>query len=220
MDAVNVVCVRWGEKYSLDYVYALRSMVKRHLSLPHTFTCYTEPKWIDNCREPRVKFEWLPGHYEGWWSKIELFKPGLITGPTLYIDLDMLIVQSIDWIVDYLDADLAAIENWGSRKHEGPLYEDEISSAFMIWNGRGATDEIFERFTPADIRRLSPHGDQTFITEVMRGRVTLIQQERICSFKRHCREAGGPPERASVVAFHGTPRPHEVDDAWVKQAWR
>ncbi len=217
---IRVVCVRWGEKYSIDYVYALRAMVKRHLSLPHTFACFTDDPPFDNCREPRVEFERLPGLYDGWWAKIELFKPGLIEGPALYVDLDMIILGSLDWVADYLDADLAAIENWGSRLHEGPLYEDEISSAFMIWNGRGATDAIFERFSRADIARLHPHGDQTFITEVMRGKVTLIPQERIASYKRHCRDAGGAPAGASVVAFHGRPRPHEVKDQWVVDAWR
>lgn len=220
---MRVVCVRWGDKYDLDYVYRLRSMVMRHLTIPHTFTCYTDnPRWygLDNCREPHVEFEALPGLYEGWWSKIELFKPGLIRGPALYIDLDMLIVRSIDWVSEFLDADLAAIENWGSRRHEGPLYEDELSSAFMAWSGSGATDAIFSTFTRDDIRRLHPHGDQTFITEVMRGKFALIPQERIASYKRHCRDQGGPPSAASVVAFHGTPRPHEVLDPWVIAGWR
>lgn len=211
---IRVICFKWGDKSGPEYVTRLKAMFARHLSLPHTFTCYTErPVEGVDCLP-------LPTEYESWWCKLGAFKPGVVTGPAILSDLDMVFVDSLDWVSEYLDADLAAIENWGSRRHEGPLYEDEISSAFMVWNGCGATDEIFERFSLADIRRLTPHGDQTFITEVMRGRVTLIPQERICSFKRHCRDAGGPPKKASVVAFHGTPRPHEVDDVWVKAAWQ
>lgn len=215
MDAViRVVCFKCGDKYGPEYVARMKAMFARHLSLPHTFTCYTE-KPVDG-----VDCLPLPTEYQYWWCKIGAFKPGVVTGPAILSDLDMVFVRSLDWVADFLDADLAAIENWGSKPRQGPLYEDEISSAFMIWNGRGATDVIYERFSPADIRRLTPHGDQTFITEVMRGRVTLIPQERIASFKRHCRDQGGPPADASVVAFHGTPRPHEVSDRWVVEAWQ
>lgn len=214
MATLNVVCFKWGDKYGPEYVVRLKAMFERHLSLPHTFTCYTE------VRVPGVDCEPLPTSFGSWWCKIGAFKPGIVTGPAILSDLDMVFVDSLDWVADYLDADLAAIENWGSRLQEGPLYEDEISSAFMVWSGNGATDKIFQRFSVADISRLHPHGDQTFITEVMRDRVTRIPQERIASYKRHCRDRGSPPPAASVVAFHGTPRPHEVTDEWVVDAWR
>lgn len=214
MEAIRVLCVKWGAKYSNDYVTRLKAMFARHLTLPHTFECITESP-VDG-----IDCVPLQCSHEGWWQKIGAFRPGFVTGPAILCDLDMLFVGSLDWVGEYLDADLAAIENWGSKLHQGPLYEDEISSAFMVWNGRGATDAIFERFSEADIRRLHPHGDQTFITEVMRDKITLIPQERIASYKRHCRDAGCPPAAASVVAFHGFPRNHEVDDEWVRQAWR
>lgn len=213
--AVRVVCVKWGDKYPDDYVTRLRAMFARHLSLPHEFECVTDdPVPGVVCRKPVCDYPY-------WWQKIGLFAPGFLVGPTVYCDLDMVLVRSVDWAANYTACALAAIENWGSRTHEGPLYEDEISSAFMVWKGSNpVTDEIFLRFTMADAARLSPHGDQTFVTEVMRGKVAHIAQERICSYKRHCRGKDGPPPEASVVAFHGTPRPHEVEDEWLRSAWR
>ena len=35
----NVLCIKWGSKYSADYVNNLYSMVERHLSLSHRFVC-------------------------------------------------------------------------------------------------------------------------------------------------------------------------------------
>lgn len=210
---ISVVCFKWGDKYAPEYVVRLKAMFARHLSLPHTFTCFTE-RPVEG-----VHCEPLPTEYGSWWCKLGAFKPGLIRGPAILSDLDMLFVRSLDWVADYLGADLAAIENWGSKTRQGPLYEDEISSAFIVWSGNGATDRIYENFSAADIRRLSHHGDQAYITEQMRGKITLIPQERIASYKRHCRDTGGPPKEASVVAFHGFPRNHEVDDPWVKAAW-
>ena len=39
---LNVVCVKYGTKYGADYVNKLFWGVKKHLSLEHTFTCFTE----------------------------------------------------------------------------------------------------------------------------------------------------------------------------------
>jgi len=186
-------------------------MVARNLTLEHSFQCITEQAI------PGIDCILRRHDWPAWWSKIELFRPGM-TGPFFYLDLDMLVIRSLDWIGGYLEKSFCAVENWGSRTREGPLYEDELSSAMMIWSGNGATDRIYNNFSEADIRRLHPHGDQTYATEQTRGVVTLIPQSLMCSYKRHC--ANGPPPGASVVAFHGSPRPHEVDAPWVKEAWQ
>ena len=39
---LNVVCVKYGTKYGADYVNKLYYGVKRHLTVHHTFTCFTE----------------------------------------------------------------------------------------------------------------------------------------------------------------------------------
>ena len=38
----NILCVKWGNKFSAGYVNKLYSMVERHLTLPHRFVCLTE----------------------------------------------------------------------------------------------------------------------------------------------------------------------------------
>lgn len=210
---LTVLCVCVGTKYPDEYVLKLQSMVARHLSIEHEFKCISDREIAGvSCIPSR-------DDWPGWWRKVELFRPGA-TGPFFYLDLDMVIVRSLDWIADYFDKGFATIENWGSRPRQGPLYEDELSSALMIWSGNGETDRIYSNFREADIRRLHPHGDQTYITEQMRGAVTLIPQERMASYKRHCRDQGAPPDAASVVAFHGVPAPHECSEQWVKDNWR
>ena len=39
---VNVICIKWGDKYGNDYVNTLYSMVSRNLSLPYRFVCFTD----------------------------------------------------------------------------------------------------------------------------------------------------------------------------------
>ena len=39
---IHVNCVRWGTKYSIDYVNRLYNMVKRNLPADFTFYCQTD----------------------------------------------------------------------------------------------------------------------------------------------------------------------------------
>ena len=41
-DPVNVLCIKWGNKYGSDYVNTLYSMVSRNLSRPFRFICLTD----------------------------------------------------------------------------------------------------------------------------------------------------------------------------------
>ena len=44
----NVICMKWGDKYSADYVNILFNMVSRNLSTPFRFVCFTDdPKGIN-----------------------------------------------------------------------------------------------------------------------------------------------------------------------------
>ena len=39
---INVLCVRFGNKYGQEYVVKLRNMVERHLNVPYKFWCLTD----------------------------------------------------------------------------------------------------------------------------------------------------------------------------------
>ena len=92
----NVVCIKWGEKYSAEYVNRLYGMVQRQLSLPHRFVCLTEDSTgIDSVIEtlPLIRTD-LKHSY----TKLQLFLNPLhdIQGQILFLDLDTVILNSID----------------------------------------------------------------------------------------------------------------------------
>jgi len=92
---LNVVCVlRQGGKvgYNAEWVDKLQRGIQRNLTIPHRFVCFSD------CPVNCERIELLPGDY-GFWSKMQLFKSGLLTGPTLYIDLDTVICGNIDHMV-------------------------------------------------------------------------------------------------------------------------
>ena len=100
---VNVICIKWGESYDVEYVNNLYCMVKRNISLPFRFICLT-----DNFKGLLSDIEAKPfynSQLKGWWSKIEIFRKPLydFEGPMLFIDLDMLIVDNIDCFFTYYD---------------------------------------------------------------------------------------------------------------------
>jgi hypothetical protein len=96
----NVICVKWGDKFSSDHVNRLYRMVRKNTSLPFTFYCMTEdPAGIDtNINIVPLNLE-LELH--SWWWKICLFKHNLVPGKVnVYFDLDVVIQNNIDHFFD------------------------------------------------------------------------------------------------------------------------
>ncbi|MCC7346231.1 MAG: hypothetical protein IT538_02430, partial [Variibacter sp.] len=91
-EPLTIACVyrSGGRQYTTRYVEVLRNMVSRNLTLPHRFDCLTAVEDVPCERIPLVM------GWPGFFSKIELFRPGLFRGPVLYFDLDTVIHRNID----------------------------------------------------------------------------------------------------------------------------
>ncbi len=128
MSSLTVACVKEGQKYDHRYVNALYGMLSSYLSDDFTFLCFTEnsEKILDD-----VDVRPLPEPRSiGWWNKCLLFKPGLLSGRVLYLDLDMIIVNDLS---HYLtgDSELLLLEN--SFMLNGVVHR-RINTSMMYWN--------------------------------------------------------------------------------------
>lgn len=124
MSLINVVCVlKSGGRvgYDSSWVEKLRNSVSRNLTLPHTFIC------LSDSDVPCQKIP-LDSVGPGYWAKIQLFKPGILKGPTLYLDLDTVICQNLDQIV------LNCLDQEDFLMWKDTTYRLS-SSALMYWNG-------------------------------------------------------------------------------------
>jgi hypothetical protein len=205
---LQVLCVRTGEKYSIDYVLRLRNMVSRHLSLPYEFCCLTDNVINEvNCRHTP---------YKGWWGKISLFEN---VGPVLYFDLDTVILKSLDPLASVVmkqNRVLLMLKPFNVR-----LLGKEWLSGVMAWNGDWKF--ISDCYNPRIRKKF--RGDQNFITDVLhrnRTKNVLAVQDvfpGVYSYKRNIRDNGNLPTNATIVCFHGNPRPSDVNDKWVKENW-
>ena len=209
---LDVLCVlRSGGGYTPESVARLQKAVARNLSVEHRFKCLADAE-VPCVRVP------LLHDWPGWWAKIELFRPGVITGPTLYLDLDTVLVGSIDALAD-LPQDFAIMRN---------LNMPHMPGSAVMWF-RSAPVKVYETFAENPAHYIAQYsdktqgcylGDQAFIWDVLDRKVSYLSDSvpgLIRSYRRHC--AAGVPEGCAVVAFGGNKKPWSVPDKWVKEAY-
>ncbi len=97
------ICINWGTKYGAPFINRLYAMVTRNITPPFTFTCFTDSRAGLNseilCEDlPPLEIENMPINTKGIWPKARLWGPALgsLKGPVLFLDLDLVIVSSLD----------------------------------------------------------------------------------------------------------------------------
>jgi hypothetical protein len=214
---VNVVCLKWGVKYPADYVNRLHRMVKRSLARPHRFVCLTDdPSDLD----PAIETKPIENpELSGWWHKLTLFKPKFfdLEGPTLFLDLDLVIIDGLDNFFLY-SGEFCVIRDWRPQEHNSSVFRIVLGTHPEVW-------EQFARNHESISGRL--HGDQDWLREMLPDALGW-PKGWVKSYKWHLqsRDGEGPvplPVDTFIVAFHGRPRPHEVKDGswgpWKQAPW-
>lgn len=210
---LTVLCVlKSGGGYDAEWVRKLRDGVARNLSRPHRFVCLSD---VD------VPCERIPltRNWPGWWSKIELFSPGTIISPSLYLDLDTVITGSLDQFLTISDG-FSMLQNFWRP--------DRVGSGIMWFKSPDTVPtKVFTKFAKMPECYIGHHersrngvyvGDQAFIWDVLGPDIAKLKDLGIRSYKFHC--TNGLPQGTSVVCFHGKPRPPEIKADWMAKHWR
>lgn len=152
---------------------------------------------------------WWPIDLVKWWNKLYLFKPGVLSGRVLFIDLDTVILGSLDELAAY-DGEFCILRDF----HKQLLY----GSGLMAWKA-GVGSAIWEDFVLSGCPDVS-RGDQAWIQKRMPEAEFFqdLYPGQCLSYKVHCAK-NGPLPNARVICFHGDPRPHEVADLPWMAAW-
>lgn len=232
----NCACVIHGDYYSWKYVENLYRMLKINSNANFDFHVFTEPEreipdWAVK-HDLRI-FPEIAGPKRAWWYKLQLFNSKELSEPTLYFDLDSVIVGDISWLwqlnLEYF---------WTVRDFRylwRPSWKG-INSSVMLWDPE-KFGWIWENFKKQEIKDILRRyqGDQDYITHVLANEgYKFMDQNLIKSWRWQCLDGGLDPSSRQykspgsgtvldydtrILLFHGTPKPHEVSDIIVKRHW-
>lgn len=178
------------------------------------FRCLTDTPMPWQFRWPARRVEPWDGYatvplvqdWPGWWSKIELWRPGLFDGLVLYLDLDTLIVGSLAPFLEY-GGRFAALSDFGQPA--------KPESGVMLWQA-GEVDlyRLALKNNPimqdtAEARWWDLHEEPDRLQDIFPGIIGSYKVDQL--------EDG--PRDFSVCCFHGHPKQHHLEDTWVGEVW-
>lgn len=222
-----------GGCYDEAYVKRLAMAVQRNLTVPYRFVCLTDAP-SESLQIPAIHWiKRLRAGWPGWWAKMEIFR---LRGPVLYFDLDTIITGSIDLLAKSImqadDNTLLMLRDFYSKRESSGILGWHLDMSLILQDFRDnyAADASWHkggRVISMRAKGTRFQGDQDWLRIFLRSHpqiaVTMAQdvQPGLYSYKVDVQKAGGLPDDASIVCFHGEPRPHGVKPCpeWMLRHW-
>ena len=213
----NVICIKWGTKFSSEYVNCLYKMVEKNLTIPHRFVCFTDDsegilEEIETRALPELNDAGLP---EKAWKKLGLFTNQLadLEGEALFLDLDVVIRDNINCFFEQ-EGEFFIIKDWD-------FPNDIIGNSSVFKFKVNCHQDIIDNFYKEgkDIRKRYKN-EQAFLSHQMynKGLLKYWNKSWCVSFKRNCLQPfplnffkqAKEPKTAKIVVFHGRPNPEQA----------
>jgi len=212
---ITVACVFWGDKFSDDYVYNLKSMVERNTTVPHQFVCFSDRE-LEGIKTVKL----IPG-YEGWWNKMQMFNTDFKLGNrVVYLDLDTLIVDNIDWLLEY-DGMFMGIEDLGAVNEHQPELKGRLQSGVMSWDYR-LNSHLWNRFASSgESQRYRGDGEYLnhIVPKYQRDFIQKRYKGKLKSYKYQV-YSEGITDDLSIICFHGRPSIPQAMTETVTTGWK
>jgi hypothetical protein len=205
----TIACVlKSGGEYTAAHVTWLQRQIERWAP-EADFMCLSDI-YVPGCR-----CICLNHNYPGWWSKLELCRPD-IKGDILYFDLDTVITGPIDELIKVARTTfLRDVYRGGNALQSSIMYltEEARTWAWECWKSK---PRVW-------MNECGMQGDQGYFERVIRkvDRWQDVLPGTLVSYKvdmhnKH-KQLAAPPPGASVVVFHGKPRPWNVKADWIPE---
>ncbi len=219
---VNVVCMKWGTAYGPDYVNRLYRGVARHLTIPHRFVCFTDDAAgiVDGVEcKPLPPITIPESRPFSAHRKLSLFAERVddLEGPMLFLDLDLLIVDTIDCFFEY-PGDFCIIHNWIETRKTLFRPRPHIGNSSVFRLTVGSHPYVLQHYHDNIDDAINNYSaPQVFLSRTVET-MTFWPATWCRSFKRHCipslplnwLETPRIPKGAKIVVFHGRPNPDEA----------
>jgi hypothetical protein len=223
---ITVACVYWQGKfrgreaiYKPVWVERLQRMIHKNLPLSHTFSCLT------NSDEVKTRTVPLVHNYPGWWSKIELFRPGVFkTKWVLYFDLDLVVMKDLSPLCQKKSASFTAVSAMPSDGKIQTTKDGKVvrllNSSVMFFNTEEMSS-VYERFNESVMKDF--RGDQDWLGHLVQEKaITLSFYDHTWITKlRYCPGHGKKPSHAAKVILCMPGKNNKAAKAfpWVERIW-
>ena len=183
---MNLCVLRSGGDFKPEHAQRLAKMVP-------DLVCLSDCE-IEGVKTIPLKYDW-----QGWWAKMELYRPD-IKGDLLYFDLDTTVYE----IPDMPKGDIV-LTDFGDQQVIGSglmrLTQATRERVWRQWITNPAANMARHMTWPA--------GDQGFLLPFLRHASRWQNFSKVYSYKIHCKK--GIPDDAQIVCFHGKPRPWDLE---------
>lgn len=250
MEKVNVICIKYGNRYPSHYVNKLYNSTSRNLSIPFKFHCCTEDSSGLDSRVEIIPLPENPGLVKGWphpLLKLIITQNGFgnLLGPTLFLDLDVVITGSLDCFFKFKEKQNCIIRNWVKfRKRITRNIPNVGNSSVFRFDAGPNSDYIYKTFIQ-EIERAEDKSvfntEQAFLTYAMK-EVIWWPNHWVRSYKWNCRPwypfnlliTPKLPKDCKILVFHGRPDPdqailgfkgskphhHMKPASWISDYWK
>ena len=239
----NIICVKYGKKYSPDYVNRLFAGVRR-TTKNHSlsFFCLTDDaEGIDLGTNDVSIVPLSPKPFKssrrnpaGWWHKACLFNPTLKSrfsksaAKNIYIDLDTVVVGDLGFIIDGVKYPDPAVRfaTLNTNDMVNERRKDGLNTSVMVWENDEIFDDLYNHLDShfdiigKYIYKLD-HWFEMMFSECqgfVGGCGGVKEYKRV---KEEGTEGEGWREGVALVTFPLHPKPHHCaeEDAWVRDFW-
>ncbi len=230
----QIACIKWGNKYSPEYVNRLFDGVRRHLDGDIAFTCMTDdPSGL----HPDIRAIPIPvepfdeavtetlktSARKGALRKVSLFKPGAVaqSGPILGFDLDVVITGDLSDLFTVSPGKICMRHDWLAKRRGRP---DGHGSVFRFDPSRHGF--LYTEFVkdPVNWMQKANVSEQKYTSMIAQehGEFAYFPDDWIASFKRDAMRVPPLnylmeprlPQNARVMCFHGSPKMEEAVEGY------
>ena len=232
---VDCACVIHGDVYDWIYVERLYNMIQRNLGQIrlHVYTEATRPVPDYMIKHALTEWPGVKGARKSWWYKMQLFDPLHFSGNLLYFDLDVVVCRDISWVTQLPTEKFWTIRDFAYLQIPAV---SSINSSMMWWNVQKFS-HVWTGFQQADLAQTlrQYRGDQDYLNQAIdHNHRRYFADHHLQSYRWQVADGGlnfetrqshrpgtgaNIDDQASVIVFHGHPKPHQVHDPEIVKLW-